>query len=435
MKHILLTIIFTMLVNAQSGSLTLEESFKLCLENSTEIKIAEKELAKMKEKQWEVTSQMLPKLSFNASYTRMSETPEAKIALPGMPQPYTFMESIPNRYNLSLRFEQPIFTGFRLSSLKSSVDYQITAAEIQLSKKINEQKLAVTKAFWSFAKTQNLVNLLTGKIIAFEEHLKNTRAFVNNGLATQNDLLQLEVQYSNLKIKLTEANNLNTIARTVFNKTIGLDIFNETTISASTSVLYEFTDEEIAKINDAAILRNEVKQIDLNILSSDEMITAARADYLPNIIAFGDYYYSRPNQQIFPMKDKFDDTWDVGVGLKWNLWDWGNTSSKVAQNKYVQEQLKLSRTELLNNIKIEIYSKYLEAKKLIEKYELVNTSILSAQENLRILEKKYAAHLVTSAEIIDAENLLLEAETNRDNTIADFAISLAEYYNSIGKDL
>ncbi len=135
------------------------------------------------------------------------------------------------------------------------------------------------------------------------------------------------------------------------------------------------------------------------------------------------------------MKDKFDDTWDVGVGLKWNLWDWGNTSSKVAQNKYVQEQLKLSRTELLNNIKIEIYSKYLEAKKLIEKYELVNTSILSAQENLRILEKKYAAHLVTSAEIIDAENLLLEAETNRDNTIADFAISLAEYYNSIGKDL
>lgn len=435
MKNLIILTLFSAFLLAQSQPISLEESINKGLSNNPEIKIARAELEKRSEKKWEITSQMLPKLSLNAGYMRMSEVPEFSLSLPVLPQPVTIVESIPNRYSLDLRIEQPVFTGFKLSSLRSSAQYQKSAAEISLEKTINDEKLNITRAFWNFYKTNKIVKLIEEKLTGIEEHLKNTRSFVQNGLATRNDLLKLEVQYSNIKLMLTEAENGNRITRSFFNKAIGAGLFEETDIFADTTNIQIGFDVNDSGFGESAAERPEIKIIDKNIGAANEFVSAARSDYFPSVFAYGDFYYNRPNQQIFPLKDKFDDTWDVGIGLKWTLWDWGGTSARTSQAEYQSQQLIEKRNDLLDKLKIDIYSKYLSVKKEEEKIQLSKLSVQSAKENLRITEKKYDMHVATSTDLIDAENILLEAETNLTNAVADYKVALAEYYNATGKDL
>jgi outer membrane protein TolC len=66
---------------------------------------------------------------------------------------------------------------------------------------------------------------------------------VENGLATKNDLLKIEVQYNNNELLRINAANNAEIARTQFNKTLGIELNAKTEID-----LLEPNTEEIKRI-------------------------------------------------------------------------------------------------------------------------------------------------------------------------------------------
>ena len=76
MKKAVLSIILLAFVNLfPQQKLTIEESLQLGLKNSKILKISRSKLLGSEAKITETTSQLLPKLSFSAGYTRLSEVP------------------------------------------------------------------------------------------------------------------------------------------------------------------------------------------------------------------------------------------------------------------------------------------------------------------------------------------------------------------------
>src|SRR5450759_265998 len=69
---------------------TLEESLQLGLKNSKNLKISRSKLMGSEAKITETTSQLLPKLSFNAGYTRLSDVPPFEVKLPIFPTPVSY---------------------------------------------------------------------------------------------------------------------------------------------------------------------------------------------------------------------------------------------------------------------------------------------------------------------------------------------------------
>ena len=41
--------------------------------------------------------------------------------------------------------------------------------------------------------------------------------------------------------------------------------------------------------------------------------------------------YANPNPRIFPRKDAWEDSWDLGVSVTWTLWNGGRTAAQVAE--------------------------------------------------------------------------------------------------------
>ena len=435
MGTLYLILFFTNLISAQSIELTLEESLVIGLKNSKEMLIGKSKIAKSEAASKEIYSSSLPKISLNARYTKLSDVPPFEVNIPILPNPFTIQETYLNNYNLIATIEQPIFTGFYLSSMISAADYirdaekiNFTSTSIKLADKIQEK-------FWKFYIAQQIVIITEQNLKLLNSHLKNTSAFLENGLATKNDLLKLEVEVANTELRLVDAQNNQSLAQADFNKTIGYPI------DSPTKIIIRNLDVqlEISKLNDlldeANNKRQELKSGELLLNSLHNIKNAAMAEWYPQLYAFGNFYYNNPNQRFLPLEDKFNDSWDVGVALKWKIWNWGGTSSKVEQanQEYLiaDNNLKLLR----ENIQMEVYSKYLNLQKTIKKIKLSELQLKSAEENYRITEQKYYQQLATTTDLIDAETSLRNSKISLINSKVEHKIGLSALNRSLGKEI
>lgn len=436
MKRIFIILLFAAtIISAQNKTLTLEESIRIGIQNSKELIISKSKTRFAAAKISETTSQMLPQLKFSASYARLSDVPPFEVVVPFAPMPIKIQDVILDNYNLKLSLQQPLFTGFRLGSLKSAAEYNYNASELEFDAATNDYAVQINEAFWNFYNSEKVVELIKEQLVSAEKHLADTKNFLDNGLATMNDVLKLEVQNSNIELKLIEAENNRDLARINFNRIIGFDLNAETQISVDSINPAPENFEVQNLIVEAKNNRKEIRSLENKVLASDESISAANAGWFPSIYLFGNLYYNKPNQRIMPAKDEFKDTWDVGVSLNWDLWNWGYTSAQSTQATELKLQAETSLAQLKDVIETEVIKEFLNYNKALKKVEVANKSVEQASENYRLTVDKYDQQLASSSDLIDAQAYLLEAETNLTSSLVSFQISKAKLNNAVGRKI
>ncbi len=436
MKRILgIILLFAISAFSQSKVLTLEECIKLGMGNSNELKISKAKLIGSDAKVTEANSHLLPQLKLNASYQRLSNIPPVEISLDFLPQPVQIAPVILNNYNLKLSLQQPLFTGFRLWSAKSIAENNYKASNYEYDKELNEAAFKIQNVFWNYYKAEQIKNLIEENLRLIKKHVEDTKNFMERSLATRNDLLKLEVQYSNTQLQLIEAENNQDIARSSLNKQLNLPLEANTDIEAG-NIDSSFNDYNLKDlINKAHVNRNDLKSLEYKLEASDKGITAANAGWYPAIYLVGDYYYSRPNQRIFPAQDKFKDTWDVGVSLQWDIWNWGFTSSQSTQAEQQKVQVEASVSQLKDAVELEVYQSFLTYKRAQDKIRVSRQTVNQANENYRITQQKYEQQLATSTDLIDAEVSLLQAKTSLTTSLVDYQIAKVKLNKSVGQKI
>jgi len=436
MKKVVISLIILGFANLfPQHKFTLEESIQLGLKNSKNLKISQSKLLGSEAKISESTSQLFPRLSLNAGYTRLSDIPPFEVKLPIFPAPVKIEDVVLNNYSLKVSLQQPLFTGFRLLSLRSASEKFRDAFAADYNKDANEEAFNIINAYWNYFKAQKLKNYIDENLRQEDAHLTDTKNFLANDFVTKNDLLKLEVQYASLRLKQIEAeNNLNT-SRALFNKTLGLPISEQTEIAAVDPKI------EIMQLNYDSLLtsalqsRFELLALDYRVQAGNENVNAAASGWYPSIYLFSDYYYNRPNQRIMPTLDKFKDTWDAGVTLSWDIWNWGYNFSQVEQARQNLNQLNTNKDLLKENIEVEVYNNYMALNAARNKIEVAKTGLEQADENYRGINEKYNVQYATSTDLIDAETSRLQSQTDLVNSLVDYETALARLLKSAGKKI
>lgn len=435
-KIILLSLLMISVLYPQTQKLTLQESIELGLQNSKDLKISQSKLKSSEAKVSEVSSMFLPQLKFMANYTRLSDNvPPFEVTTPFSPVPIKISDPVLDNYNLRLSLQQPLFTGFWLLSSKKAAGYNFNAAESEYSKEKNEEAFNIHNAFWNFFRAMEVRNLLEKSLVQIENHLKDTKNFLENGLVTQNDFLKLQVQYSNTKLQLIEAENNLEVARAVFNKALGLPLESTTEIFAEELIAQSIEYNLEVLIKEAKQNREEIQSLSFKLKAAEENITSARSSWFPGVYLTGNYYYSNPNPRFQPLIDQWNDTWDVGLTLSWDIWDWGLTSSRTAQAEELSVQTQASLEKLNDNIEVEVYTKYLNLIKSKEKVDVSKLSLEQASENYRITSEKYREQLATSTDLIDAEVSILQAATNLTLSLIEYSLAKVRLEKAIGRKI
>lgn len=443
MKTLALSLIATTLVFGQAKlSLTVEQAIQLGLENSKSLHSSGMKVSYADARAGETNALRLPSLKLSGGYTRLSDVPPGAAIIPanafgtGLP-PQTLnvplSPTVLNNYTMKLSLTQPLFTGFRMDALSRSADYAAEAQSFDYSKDKSDLIYNVRVAYWSLYKAMQIKKVVDENVEQVKVHLKDVQSMMDQGMTTNNDVLKVQVQLSDVQLKQIDANNGVRLSMIALNNTIGIPLSTE--IDLESSVVNQPKQyEELNKLIEQALeKRPELKAVDARVKASEAGVTAARSGWFPQIYLSGNYYYSRPNQRFFPTQDVFKDTWDVTVGVSLDIWNWGTTLHQTDQAQAQLEQAKDARGLIEDAIALDLTQAYLNLQQAKERIIVASQGVKQAEENHRITSKRFAAGLASTSDVIDAEVALLQAKTNQTNSIVDFELAQARIDKAIGQ--
>ncbi len=411
--------------------LSLDESIQIGLQNSETIHSSQMKVNYAEARLSEVNSLLLPSLKLNASYTRLSAVEPFVLNTPfGV---FNISPSIVNNYNVRLSFQQPLFTGFKLLSSSNIAGYNFEAQKQLYNKDEQQLVLDIKNAYWNLFKVVKVKSAVDENVSLIEAHLTDTKNFFDQGLATKNDVLKVQVQLAEAQLRQIDAKNGVELGKNNLNNVIGLPLSTNIEVQSDVTI----TDDNITDldklIDEAMQNRPELKAMDFQLKAGESGITLAESNWYPQVYLTGNYYYSRPNQRIFPAEDKFNGTWDVGVGLSWDIWNWLSTSDQTKEAEAQYEQVKDSFKSLKDGVTLEVTQNYLNLLKAKEKVTTANQSVAQAEENYRVADETYKNGLALNSDLLDAEFALMQAKTNYIQSLADYELAKASLEKSIGK--
>lgn len=428
---ILFFFIAPQILSQQKLSITVDEAIQLGLKNSKSLHSSSMRVKASSARVSEVGSSRLPSVRFTGVYTRLSKIDPFTIMMPT--GPFVLSPSILNNYQLKMSLAQPLFTGFRLKSSSEAAEYQLKASEVELTKDGLETAFTVRNAYWSLFKAQEMKKVVDEIVLQMKAHLKDAGNLLAQGMLTNNDVLKLQVQLSDVQLKQLEAANGVQLAQVNLNNTLGIQLVSEVDVKSVPQVQTKSEVELSSLVNKAFDKRGELKAADYRAKASESNVSIAKSRWYPEVSLYGNYYYNRPNQRVFPSKDAFKDTWDAGIMVSMDVWNWLATSHQTDQAEAGLAQSLDALGMLKDGITLEVTQNFLNFQQAKQKIVITKLTVEQAEENQRITSEKFKNGVALSSDLIDAEVALLSAKTNYTSALVDLELAKAKLDKSIGE--
>jgi outer membrane protein TolC len=156
-------------------------------------------------------------------------------------------------------------------------------------------------------------------------------------------------------------------------------------------------------------------------------ITAAEADYLPEVFAFS--RYSLIQEYLTPIEPD----WIAGVGISFKLFDGTDRASKISAAMAAKTQIDALRSDTRQQIRTSVESAWLRVDQAREQFMLLDSAVELARENLRLRERGLDEGLSTALEVIEARNARTRAETGRAQAAYEFVVALGALLEVSGR--
>ena len=312
-------------------------------------------------------------------------------------------------------------------------EYSANASQEDYNKDRNELVFNVRNGYWGLFKAEQIKKVIDENVVQVKAHLTDAQNLLDQGMLTNNDVLKIEVQYNDALLRQIDANNNLKLAMINLNSIMGIPLSTEIQIASAMDKNTESFDEVDVLMNQAIEKRAELKSANYRIQASESGVTLAQSTWYPQIMLFSNLYYGRPNVRIVPAKDEFKETWDAGVSLSWDVWNWLSTSYQTEQAEAALIQSQEGLGILKDAITLEVTQNYLAVNQNKKKIEISEIGVKQAGENMRITTERFRQGIATSSDVIDAEVALLQAKTNYTNSLVDYELAKAKLKKSLGE--
>lgn len=314
------------------------------------------------------------------------------------------------KQNYQLAAVQPLYQGGRIRGNieKSELDQEI--AQLSLEKDKSGLKL------WLMGKFLDLYNFYKQRasyelnIQEAQRRLQDIRKMREEGMITTNDVLRSEIQLSNYELSLKETNNNIILVSQQLTIVMGM---NEDLIFEP-DLIFSKTEENLQGIEDYIQSAYEkypdmrISKTNLDLARNNLKIT--KADFLPALsLQFGNTF-QRPIPNTSPVQDLYLNSWGLTLNLSYKvsaLFDRKHSLSSAKTQINLQE---MAEEQQRQNIRTGVKAAYLKHQEALDKVKVLEHSLNQANENYRIVNKKYFNQLAILTDLLDANTVQLSAE-------------------------
>jgi len=423
-------ILFTLILLLTSSliSITLEDSIELAIKNNLSLRSAGEDIAIAREFYREVTSALLPQISFNGGYQLL------RTELPGSMIPPAFNITdelsenateddellaayIEQGFNMlipeqkqdetnffgQIKLDQVVYLGGKLlSGIKAAGIYRtVEAKRYELTK----QNLIyeTTDLFYQGLLLTDVVEINREALELAEQHYNRISSMYGQGLVSEFDLIRAELELHKLQPQLMEAENNYSLWQESFKKHLGLGIDYDLTLQGEIAV-----PPEIEVELDEAIESGKSERIELYLSGAVRDMyeinwRAERGNYLPNVALSAEYNrFSNINKFTWE-PDDFGSSYQVMLGIQIPIFKGFGNRAKTAQARHQYNKATLDYLDLQDMIELDIRNAYLRLAHAQKNYETQVLRIGLAERGLNIATARYESQVGINLEVLDAQ--------------------------------
>ncbi len=155
----------------------------------------------------------------------------------------------------------------------------------------------------------------------------------------------------------------------------------------------------------------ELRSALADVKAGNAEVTSAKAAYLPGLGLNFTYGIDAPQFATHGPEDVRNLGYSISGTLDIPVWDWLSTQKRVKQSEIHRDIAKITLTAAQRRLIAELEETYDEAATTREQLELLDLSVRTAEESLRLTKLRYSAGESTVLEVVDAQNAYISAET------------------------
>ena len=379
-----------------------------------------------------------PQVSLIASYTRTNHVEEFGVpnASGGVRVIYP---DIPDNVRTRVDLQWPIYTGGRLQALVRAAGAEVRAASQDGEAARADLKLEITRAYWAVFTARASQNVVQQALRRTSTHLAEVRNQFSVGLVPPSDVLSVEAQQARQQMLRIEAENILETASADFRRLVGLEpdapfeLVREAGLEVQDPPYNPQDPPYGALVDTARAARPERKALEFRISATAERISAASAGSLPVLTAVSGYDFARPNPRIFPIQKAWKPSWDVGVQVRWPLFDGGRTRAEAAEAGANRRAAEARLREFDSGIEVEIRQRSADLRSARASVEAARAGVRAAAEARRVLAERFGAGVATNTDVLTAEVALLQAELDFTRAVANTQLAGARLDRAIGR--
>jgi outer membrane protein TolC len=265
-----------------------------------------------------------------------------------------------------------------------------------------------------------------------QERLKNILNLQKQGLVTNNDVLRTQLTISDLELAIRKTDDNINILTQQLNVVLGLGL-NEQLIPDTTLLSLPFKNVTINQLMATSYASNkDLKTAAKEIEIAKTNLKVIKADRYPEISLFTSNNFQRPYTNSIPARDIYYNIWLAGVSVKYNISSIYQSPRKVKAASIQVEQSLARETLQKQNVELSVNASFIKYKEAKDELTTYTDDLRSAEENYRIVEKKYFNQLALLTDIIDAANTKTEAELKVSNAQINIVYAHYQLQKSIG---
>jgi outer membrane protein len=370
-----------------------------------------------------------PKLHVDASVQQWNSPFAIAFNPPGVTGP-PFVVRDAFTWNTSVSVIQPLTQLWSIYDQYKVQDLGVDVAALKREATRREIAFQVAQAYYRLLEAGRLAEVAQSSVVQLEAQQREAQSLFDNGVIGKNDLLRAALALASARQRLIQMNGSVVLARGQLDVLLGQPAGTPFEAIAFTGDPPPVDEPSIDSAEShASAQRLEVREIDRSIAQADHGVAAAKKRLIPQVNAIGNYTHTAgsPFQQV--------DAAYVGLFASWDVWDWGTTTSGISSANAKLEEARIARKKVDDQVRLQAREAFVNAETARDALGVARTAVSQAEENFRIVTKKFEAAAATSFDVVDAESLLTQARGQVEQALYDFLIARAGLQRATGAPL
>ena len=421
----------------QNINIKAQETIKLSLASCREMALSQSESLQQAEHKYQ-QSQLDNKIATSAFLPKFETSATGTYIFPDMDMMGMELR-MRGMYMAGITLTQPLYAGGKIMTGKKLSKLGESIAAEQKRMTMMDVLVEADNAYWTLIAVRQKVKMLDSYKEQMDSLFSQVETAVGAGLSTENELLRIEASRSDILYQIQKAKNGEDLCRMSLCRITGID----------SNVELELTDTTI-HVNEPGLLTADINgRPELNLLkyqmdATQKQIQMSKAEMLPTVgLVAGYTYYGNiklkgtadiGNGTLIPFTQQFRD--GIGIAMlavKIPIFHWNEGRNKVRKAQFDLDNARLEMQKNSRLLDLEVQQAIRNVEDGFRLIEAADLAFRQAEENLRVMQNRYAASMAPLTDLLDAQSQWQQASSNLIEAQTQYKIYETDYLRATGK--